>query len=258
VGAHGPGRQDQEGVLSGPVRRVDAAGAPPRRIDERIYGRRLGRPLRAAQQALLDELLPRVALALPAAPPLDLAAAFGGPKAGYWLEIGFGGGEHLAWQAARHPELGLIGCEPFVNGVVSALGHLRTQGLTNVRIWPDPAAPLLDALPDACISRAFVLFPDPWPKVRHQKRRFIQRPNLDRLARVLADGAELRAATDDPDYRRWMLAALLDHPDFVWLARRPADWRERPADWPQTRYEAKARAAGRPPVFLRFTRRPRA
>ncbi len=174
------------------------------------------------------------------------------------VEIGFGGGEHLAWQAAQNPTVGLIGCEPFVNGVVSALGHIEGDGLDNVRIWPEPAAPLLDALPDACIQRAFVLFPDPWPKARHQKRRFVQRSNLDRLARLMVDGGELRLATDDPDYRRWMLAETLDHGAFAWLARRPADWRERPADWPQTRYEAKARAAGRPPVFLRLARRQRA
>jgi tRNA (guanine-N7-)-methyltransferase len=205
---------------------------------------------------LLDELLPRVAVTLGAG-RLDAARLFDTPRAAIWLEVGFGGGEHLAWQAAHNPTVGLIGCEPFVNGVVSALGHIQAATLVNVRIWPEPAAPLLDALPDACLGRAFVLFPDPWPKVRHQKRRFVQRANLDRLARLLADGAELRLATDDPDYRRWMLAETLDHGAFAWLARRPADWRERPVDWPATRYEAKARAAGRPPVFLRFARRPR-
>jgi len=214
--------------------------------------------LRAAQQLLLDEDLPRLAIRLPPdAAPLDLAALFGVRRAAYWLEIGFGGGEHLAWQARHHPALGLIGCEPFVNGVVSALGHLKAAGLDNVRLWAEPVTPLLAALPAAAFERAFVLFPDPWPKLRHHKRRLVQRPVLDQLARLLVDGGELRIATDDPDYRRWILAETLDHGGFAWLARRPADWRERPADWPPTRYEQKARAAGRDPVFLRFGRRPR-
>jgi tRNA (guanine-N7-)-methyltransferase len=252
LGAHRPGR-----AAALRVRLSAGASAPKRGLDERIYGRRRGRPLRAAQQRLLDEVLPQLAIAPPAAPPLDLAALFGGRARRCWLEIGFGAGEHLAWQALHHPDVGLIGCEPFVNGVVAALARIQAAGLATVRLWPEPAAPLLDLLPDGAIERAFVLFPDPWPKLRHHKRRFIQRANLDRLARVMADRAELRVATDDEDYRRWILAELLDHGAFTWLARRPADWRERPADWPATRYEQKARAAGRAPVFLRFERRPR-
>ncbi|MBI3513405.1 MAG: tRNA (guanosine(46)-N7)-methyltransferase TrmB [Proteobacteria bacterium] len=232
-----------------------AGGAPRRAVDERIYGRRRGRPLRAAQQRLLDDVLPQLAVQLPATPPLDLTALFGGTRQRHWLEIGFGGGEHLVWQASHHPDVGLIGIEPFVNGVVSALGHIKTAGVANVRLWPEPAAALLDALPAGAFARVFVLFPDPWPKLRHHKRRFIQAANLDRLARLMAAGAELRVATDDPDYGHAILAGLLDHPGFAWLARRPADWRERPADWPPTRYEAKARAAGRNPMFLRFERR---
>ena len=203
-------------------------------------------------------MLPRLAVALPVVPPLDLGALFGGARPRYWLEIGFGGGEHLAWQAERHPDVGLIGCEPFVNGTATALAHVEAAGLANVRIWPEPAAPLLDALPAAAFERVFVLFPDPWPKLRHHKRRVVQRATLDRLARLMIDGGELRLATDDPDYRRWMLAELVGHGAFVWLARRPADWRARPPDWPPTRYERKAIAAGRTPVYLRFARRPRA
>jgi tRNA (guanine-N7-)-methyltransferase len=213
--------------------------------------------LRAAQQRLLDEDLPRFAVTLPPDGRLDPARLFATPRTAVWLEVGFGGAEHLAWQAAHNPTVGLIGCEPFVNGVVAALARIQADALTNVRIWPDPAAALLDVLPDGALARVFVLFPDPWPKLRHQKRRFVRRANLDRLARLMADGAELRMATDDPDYRRWILAETLDHGAFAWLARRPADWRERPADWPPTRYEGKARAAGRAPVFLRFARRPR-
>ncbi len=198
-----------------------------------------------------------MAIALPAAPPLDPASLFGAAQRRYWLEIGFGAGEHLAWQAAHHPDVGLIGCEPFVNGVAAALTRIEAGGLANIRLWPEPAAALLDALADRALARVFVLFPDPWPKARHHKRRFIQRANLDRLARLLADGAELRIATDDADYRRWILAELVGHGGFEWLARRPVDWRERPADWPATRYEAKTRAAGRDPVYLRFARRAR-
>ncbi len=202
-------------------------------------------------------MLPRLAVRLPATPPLDPTTLFGPAPRACWLEIGFGAGEHLVWQASHHPEIGLIGCEPFVNGVATALARLEASGLGNVRLWPEPAAPLLDALADASLARVFVLFPDPWPKLRHHKRRFIQRANLDRLARLLVDGGELRVATDDPDYRRWILAEILGHGGFAWLARRPADWRDRPGDWPPTRYEAKARAAGRPPVYLRFARRHR-
>ena len=245
MGAHGSGRQAARGVLS------DAA---PRRIDERIYGRRRGRPLRAAQQKLLDVLLPKVVVRIPP-DRVDPGSLFATPRSALWLEVGFGGGEHLAWQAAQNPTVGLIGCEPFVNGMVSALGHIHAAGLANVRLWPEPAAALLDALPAGALARIFVLFPDPWPKVRHHKRRFIQPANLDRLARLMAAGAELRVATDDREYGHWILAALLGHPAFAWLARRPADWQERPADWPATRYEAKARAAGRLPLFLRFQRR---
>ncbi len=207
---------------------------------------------------MLDELLPRLAVRLPPAGGLDLPARFGAPKRAWWLEIGFGGGEHLAWQAAHHPDVGLIGCEPFVNGVVGALGHLQAAGSTNVRLWPDPAAALLETLPAAAFERVFLLFPDPWPKIRHHKRRFVQRANLDRLAALLVDGGEFRVATDDADYRRWILAELLAHEAFAWTARRPTDWRERPADWPETRYERKAKAAGRDPVYLRFVRRTRA
>jgi tRNA (guanine-N7-)-methyltransferase len=182
---------------------------------------------------------------------------FDPPAETVWLEIGFGGGEHLAAQAEAHPTVGLIGCEPFVNGVVSALGHVARRRLSNVRLWPDDARLLLDRLPDGAVARAFILFPDPWPKARHHKRRIVSPENLDRLARVLRDGAELRLASDDVAYVDWMLAHLVPHSAFAWTARRPADWRERPDDWPATRYETKARSKGISPAFLRFTRVPR-
>jgi len=166
-----------------------------------------------------------------------------------------GGGEHLAEQAARHPEIGFIGSEVFENGVAKLLGEIDRRRLGNVRLFADDARLLIEALTPTSIGRTFILFPDPWPKQRHQKRRLVAAATLDRLAEIMPLGAELRLATDDPGYLVWMLEYATAHPGFVWLARRPADWRERPADWPPTRYEAKARAAGRTPVFLRLARR---
>ena len=174
-----------------------------------------------------------------------------------WLEIGFGGGEHLAEQAARHPEIGFVGCEVFENGVAKLLSDIERRGLANIRIYPHDARPLLAALPPASIGGVFILFPDPWPKPRHHKRRLVTPATLDRLAETMTDGAELRLATDDPGYLSWMLEQATNHADFVWTAQRPADWRERPEDWPPTRYEEKARQAGRQSGFLRFIRRPR-
>jgi len=231
----------------------DAPRPPPR-----LYGRRHGRPLRRHKSELLDTLLPRVVLVRPdAGSRLDPAALFPVPVSEVWLEVGFGGGEHLAVQAAAHRDVGIIGCEPFVNGVAGLLAHIERAALTNVRILADDARFLLDALPEASIGRGFVLFADPWPKRRHWERRFIGPENLERLARVLRDGAELRLASDDPGLVTWMLDQTWHHPAFEWLAGRAEDWRCRPADWPPTRYEEKAIAAGRRPVFLRFRRCPR-
>lgn len=224
----------------------------------RLYGRRKGRPLRKRRTSLMEEALPRLAFPLPDdGAPLAAESLFPAPVRDVWLEIGFGGGHHLAWQAAHNPDVGMIGCEPFINGVASLLGLLEEQGTENVRVHPDDARPLLDALPDASIGRAFVLFADPWPKKRHWDRRFIGPENLPRLARVLKDGAELRLASDDMGLVRWMLEHTVKHPDFIWTARGPQDWRVRPADWPPTRYEEKALIAGRQPAFMRFIRRPR-
>jgi tRNA (guanine-N7-)-methyltransferase len=222
-----------------------------------VYGRRRGRKLRIGQQALKETLLPELAFALPEAGGVDPAALFAGPPREIWLEIGFGGGEHLAAQAAAHPEVGLIGSEVFENGIVKLLGEVSRRDLANVRLFPDDARLLIARLPEASLGRAFILFPDPWPKQRHHKRRMVSAATLDALARAMRDGAELRLATDDVEYLRWMLERAPVHPDFEWLARRPEDCRVRPADWPQTRYEAKAIAAGRRPAFLRLRRRPR-
>lgn len=216
------------------------------------FGRRRGRKLRAGRAALLDTLLPQLAVSLPAGDaPIDPRTLFPASPREVWLEIGFGGGEHLAWQAEHDPDVGLIGCEPYENGVVALLGHVRDRGLANIRIWNDDARLLLERLAPASIARAFVLFPDPWPKARHHKRRLIQAPFLDALARVLTPGAEFRLASDHADYVAWMLERVPVHPAFALTARFDA----RPADWPETRYEAWSVGEGRHPAYLSFTRR---
>jgi tRNA (guanine-N7-)-methyltransferase len=225
------------------------------RPQRRLHGRRRGHSLSAKRQRLVDDLLPR--LAVPdGTGRLDARTLFGEDRA-LWLEIGFGGGEHLAWQAERHGDVGFIGAEPYVNGVAALLDAIDGRGLTNIRIQADDIGPVLERLAPASLARVFILFPDPWPKTRHHKRRIVNPATVARLARLMGDGAELRLATDDMAYARRMMAVLAANPDFRWTARRPADWRERPADWPQTRYEAKALRAGRKPAYLRFVRRER-
>jgi len=222
-----------------------------------LHGRRRGKRLRAGQQSLLETLLPKFLLQLPAGPAsVDLAELFGGclPEQGVWLEVGFGSGEHLVWQAEQHPKVGLIGCEPFINGVAKCLASIQRAGVSNVRLFADDARLVMAALPDCSLDRVFVLFSDPWPKTRHHKRRFVQRANLDVLAQLMKAGAELRLATDDPSYLPWMVEHACLHHAFEWLAERPGDWRGRPPDWPPTRYEQKM-LAGRKPVFLSFRRR---
>jgi tRNA (guanine-N7-)-methyltransferase len=229
----------------------------PREPREQFYGRRRGRPLRTGQAERQATLLPQLAIALPEDGPLDPASLFAPPPHEVWLEIGFGGGEHLAMQAERHPEIGFIGCEVFENGVAKLLSEIERRRLANVRIHADDARVLLATLAPRSIDRVFILFPDPWPKARHHKRRLVAPAALDRLAGIMTDGAELRVATDDAGYLAWILEHVTAHSAFLWTARRPADWRERPPDWPATRYEEKARQAGRMPAFLRFERRPR-
>ena len=221
-----------------------------------IYGRRHGRPLRSGRRDLLQTLLPRIAVALPDGDaPVDPQRLFEHAPIDVWLEIGFGSGEHLAEQAAAHPDIGFIGCEPYLPGVAALLVHLSGRSLVNVRIHADDARPLLWRLAPGSVGRVFVLFPDPWPKARHHRRRIVARPVLDRLAIVMRAGGELRVATDDVDYLRWILSETLDHPSFEWLVAGPADWRERPPDWPPSRYEEKARRQGRRCTYLRFRRR---
>lgn len=240
-------------------REVAGRGAGTR-AGRKLHGRRKAQPLSQAQKQAMEALLPRLRVNLPPeGERLDPAALFDPPPRAVWLEIGFGAGEHLVWQAAHHPDVGILGAEVFQDGIAKLLRKLQQDGPTaNVRLYHGDARDLIECLPDAAIEKVFVLFPDPWPKTRHHKRRFVQQAQLDELARVLADGGELRLATDDPGYQRWMAIELTRHPDFEWTARRPADWRERGDDWPATRYELKALGQGRRPVYFRYRRRRRA
>ncbi len=222
--------------------------------DLRSYGRRRGRKLSERQSRLMRELLPRVSPDIATPPPERATDLFGGGVSEVWLEIGFGGGEHLVWQARHRPDVGLIGCEPFEDGIVKVLTAIEDDGLSNVRIHPDDARAILRWLPDASVSRVFVLFPDPWPKARHRKRRLVNPATLAEIARVLMPGGELRLGTDIGDYARTMLVALETTPDLVWMATCAADWRHRPDDWPPTRYEQKALREGRRCTYLRFRR----
>lgn len=219
----------------------------------KLFGRRKGPKLSAHQQHLVEKLLPELRLTLE--PGLEPRRYFSAPVGDVWLEVGFGAGEHLLWQAAHHPSVGMIGAEPYVSGVaklLSKLDPLPQQGRGEIRIYPNDARDIIEALPDASLGRVFVLFPDPWPKTRHHKRRFIQTDTLDALARVMKKGAELRFASDDADYANWTLERSMAHPSFVWTAECARDWQTRPDDWPQTRYEAKQLHG--PPMFLKFIR----
>jgi tRNA (guanine-N7-)-methyltransferase len=217
---------------------------------QRLFGRRKGRPLRTRQMELMDTLLPRITVCLPEEGPLHPHALYDEVPSEIWMEIGFGGGEHLAAQAAAHPDIGLIGCEPFINGVAMLLGHVDGQGLRNVRVYPDDARRVLDAMPDGTLDRVFVLYADPWPKKRHAERRFIGPENLDRLARVMKSGAQLRLATDVAGLAAWMREHALAHKAFACLYDGP----QAPADWVPTRYEQKGIAAGRTPEYMIFKR----
>ncbi len=223
-----------------------------------LYGRRRGRKLRGGQRELLDDVVPGLDIALDeAARPVAPETLFDRPVREVWLEVGFGAGEHLLTQAAANRDVGLIGCEPYVTGVVRMVRGLVDARLDNVRLWRDDARLLIDGLAEASLSRVFVLFPDPWPKTRHHKRRFLSRPVVERLAAVMRDDAELRIATDDSGYLVWILDRLRRSGTFRWTAETASDWRSRPSDWPATRYELKAIKEGRRCTYLRYRRLPR-
>lgn len=216
----------------------------------RLYGRRQGHKLRQGQAALVEELLPT--LELPEG-PLDARALFGDDRP-LELEIGFGGGEHLAGQAAMRPDHGFIGCEPFLNGVVSALGHVRDRDLANVRLHMGDALEVIERLPDASLDRGYLLHPDPWPKARHAKRRFMNAGPIALLAAKIRPGGEFRFGTDHPIYCRWAMMVMGQRPEFEWLGETPKDFLVRPDDWPETRYEAKARRLGHEVWYFRYRR----
>jgi tRNA (guanine-N7-)-methyltransferase len=214
----------------------------------RTYGRAKARPIKPRQAALLETLLPQ--LALDVSRSIDLHGL--APSAAeVWLEIGFGGGEHLAEQAAQRPDVLVLGAEPFLNGAASALRHIDARKLSNVRLHVGDGRELLASLPDAALSRVFILFPDPWPKARHHKRRLIQTDTAAELARVLKSRGRLRFATDWADYADWTLERLVKAPGLSWTAERADDWRLPPADHVPTRYELK-RLGDTSPVFLDF------
>lgn len=221
-----------------------------------FFGRRKGKRLRSGQDELIHSLLPNLRVQ----PGTDFSVPFAGPdhesraKRQVWLEIGFGGGEHLAAQARLHPEIGIIGCEPFVNGMAKMLAVIDKERLRNIRLWDDDVADLLPILPEALLDRVYILYPDPWPKRRNRKRRLISDDNLKAIARVMQPGAELRFATDIDDYAGWALARILRSPDFQWDAAGPEDWRTPWPYWASTRYESKALREGRTPSYLTFRR----
>jgi tRNA (guanine-N7-)-methyltransferase len=216
----------------------------------RSYGRIKGRTLRAGRASLFEDLLPKISLDLSGPiEPKTLAPA----AREVWVELGFGGGEHLAAQAAAHPDVLILGAEPFVNGVASLVRHLADRGALNVRVHAGDGRELLAALPTGSVDRVFVLFPDPWPKTRHHKRRLINTDTIAELARVMRPGAVLRFATDWADYLGWTLQRFAASPAFEWTAERADDWRRPAADHVTTRYESK-RLGDCEPTFLEFRR----
>ena len=232
--------------------KTPAAKAPA----QRLYGRVRGKQLRPRQERLLELTLPR--LLFPEAAAADPRDAFSIPLGALWFEIGFGGGEHAEALARTHPDTGLIACEVFENGICSLLSRLVEEGqeaggavLANLRLWPNDARLLLRQLPDGCLDKLFLMFPDPWPKARHAKRRFVHPEQLALVARVLRPGGEWRIASDDPTYQQWVADVLTDQTLFD--APPPAS--ARPDDWPPTRYEAKALRAGRQPLYWSLRRR---
>jgi tRNA (guanine-N7-)-methyltransferase len=225
--------------------------SPPNRA---FFGRRKGHALRPRQAALLDTLFPRFALDTANPPPHSLATLFPQPVNDVRIEIGFGGGEHLIAEAQANPQSGFVGSDAFVNGMAKALAAIEKHGIGNIRLHFDDASGLIDWLPAGGIARVDLIYPDPWPKRRHWKRRFIQDDSLARLARILRPGGELRFATDIPDYAAWTLARIARSPDFIWTAECADDWRRPWRGFPGTRYEAKAVREGRTPCYLVFRR----
>ena len=227
----------------------------PTRATEAFFGRRKGKPLREAQARRLDEVLPTLALDLSQPAPETLAGLFSVDPQRIRLEIGFGGGEHLIHRALENPQTGFIGVEPFVNSMAKLVGRIEETGARNIRLHDNDAMQVLDWLPPASIDQVDLLYPDPWPKKKHWKRRFVSRASLDRFARVVKPGGLFCFASDIDTYVNWTLAHCAAHPAFEWTADNAADWLTPFAGWPGTRYEAKAQREGRTPAYLTFGRR---
>jgi tRNA (guanine-N7-)-methyltransferase len=229
----------------------------PTRPHRNFYGRRKGKHLKPSQERYLEEDLAVLSPGPvswddnPTRDPLDLKTLFDGKPV--WLEIGFGGGEHMVHQAAQNPDVGIIGCEPYINGVGMLLGKIRQAGVENLRVFPGDVRDVFDVLPKGSIDKAFLLYPDPWPKARHHRRRFVTPEHLGPLADVMAKGAEFRVATDIPDYVRQTMIEVPRH-GFDWLATCANDWRTAWTDWLSTRYEQKALREGRVPHYMTFKR----
>jgi tRNA (guanine-N7-)-methyltransferase len=219
-----------------------------------FFGRRSGKRLHHGQEQLFRDVLPRLEIALPAIGPLDLPAIFPGAEH-FALEIGYGGGEHLARQALLHPRTGYLGAEVFSGGIAKLVQAVEAEGIANVRVFTDDALKLLQRIPDAALSEVFLLYPDPWPKSRHHKRRFVSPLTLSELARVIRPGGAFWFATDIEDYANWTLAHVVREPRFRFETGRPGSWHRPFAGWTATRYEDKARSEGRAQSFyFRFTR----
>jgi tRNA (guanine-N7-)-methyltransferase len=219
-----------------------------------FFGRRKGHTLKRTQAALIETLLPRLAVDLTTPAPKTLADLFPATPKQIWLEIGFGGGEHLIARAKANPDIGFIGVEPFVNGMAKALVAIDANKLTNIRLHFGDAIELLDWLPNESLSGVDLLYPDPWPKKRHWKRRFVQDETLAAISRVLNARGTFRFASDIPDYVAWTLQRVMRTHKLSWTAERADDWRLPWEGWVQTRYEAKAKREGRTPAYLIFTR----
>ncbi|WP_136657564.1 tRNA (guanine(46)-N(7))-methyltransferase TrmB [Nitratireductor sp. XY-223] len=226
----------------------------PKRAAGAFFGRRRGKALRPVQARALETLLPALRLDTDGPPLRDLAQAFGTRYETHRLEIGFGGGEHLLHRARTNPQTGFIGVEPFVNGLAKCVAALKANPLPNIRLYDDDATRLLDWLPAGGLDQVDLLYPDPWPKKRHWKRRFVSDANLDRIARVLKPGGRFCFASDIDSYVNWTLLHCRRHPAFSWEAARADDWQNPFPDWPGTRYEAKALREGRVAAYLTFRR----
>lgn len=227
------------------------------RATEAFFGRRRGKSLRMGQVALTQTLLPRLKLDLQKEAPSNLGQIFDNAVEGVRLEIGFGGGEHLLHEMDRFPQIGFIGVEPFVNGMAKMLAGLNDQDhrLQHIRLYDDDATALLDWLPSSSLDGIDLFYPDPWPKKKHWKRRFVSSKNLDRFARVLKAGAKFRFASDIDTYVNWTLYHCKQHGAFVWKASEPQDWKKPYEAWPGTRYEAKAFLQGRVATYLTFVKK---